>query len=369
MVTCVVNNTRNKTVFYLLSFCEFGRDRMGASATITLPAEPAIAFDTFVEELRSALTVRGIRFETGPNGGLVESGRQIADVTSWQPGAEILLQWHQPEWKKEVTPNLVEFRFEPIERGTHLTLTYDRWENLFDDLGNELAGWFAGQVAAPLLQSMTPVRFEDWIIDRAARRPSGAKARTTYRNPVYHKPNFLAILDILQLRPSDYLLEVGCGGGAFLKDALRSDCKAEAIDHSREMVHLARDVNHADIREGRLDIVEAEADRLPYSDAIFTCAVMTGVFSFLQNPVGALREIYRVLVKGGRLVVFTGSKELRGTPAAPELIASRLSFYEDNELLELAHEAGFGIERVERPNLESFARQADVPLEHQHLFS
>ena len=342
---------------------------MVASATITLRTEPAIAFDILVEELRSALAARGIQFETGPNGGLVESGCQIADVTSWQPGAKILLEWHQPEWKKEVTPNLVEFRFEPIERGTRLTLTYDRWENLFDDLGNELAGWFAGQVAAPLLQSMTPVRFEDWIIDRAARRPSGAKARTTYRNPVYHKPNFLAILDILQLRPSDYLLEVGCGGGAFLKDALRSDCKAAAIDHSREMVHLARDVNDADIREGRLDIVEAEADRLPYSDAIFTCAVMTGVFSFLQNPVGALREIYRVLVKGGRLVVFTGSKELRGTPAAPEPMASRLRFYEDNELLGFAREAGFDTVRVDRPNLESFARQAGVPLEQQHLFS
>jgi SAM-dependent methyltransferase len=342
---------------------------MGASATITLQTEPAIAFDTFVEELRSALVVRGIQFETGPDGRIVEGGREIASVLSWQPGRKIVFDWHQLEWKKEVAPTLVEFRFEPNGDETRLILTYDRWEYLFDDRGSELVGWFAGQVAAPLLQAMTPVRFEDWITDRAARRPSGHKARATYRDPLYHRPNFLAILDILHLRPSDYLLEVGCGGGAFLKDALRHNCRAAAIDHSREMVHLARDVNHEAMREGRLVIVEAEVDWLPYSDSMFTCAVMTGVFSFLQNPVAALREIYRVLTKGGRLVVFTGSKELRGTPAAPEPIASRLNFYEDDELWGLAREAGFNTVRVERPNLESFARQAGVPLEHQHLFS
>jgi len=41
-------------------------------------------------------------------------------------------------------------------------------------------------------------------------------------------------------------------------------------------------------------------------------------------------------------VLFTGTKALVGTPAAPEPVASRLHFYEDNELIELAHKAGFG---------------------------
>jgi len=72
----------------------------------------------------------------------------------------------------------------------------------------------------------------DWITDRRARRPSGPKARVVYRDPLYHRPNLKAILNVLRLTPDDYLLEVGCGGGAFLADALKSGCKAAAVDHS-----------------------------------------------------------------------------------------------------------------------------------------
>jgi len=96
---------------------------------------------------------------------------------------------------------------------------------------------------------------------------------------------------------------------------------------------------------------------------------MTGVFGFLSAPLAALSEIHRVLSKDGRLVVYTSTKELRGTPAAPEPIASRLRFYEDHELEDLAREAGFNQVRVERPSLEGFARQANVPSEDIALFS
>jgi ubiquinone/menaquinone biosynthesis C-methylase UbiE len=135
---------------------------------------------------------------------------------------------------------------------------------------------------------------------------------------LYHRPNFKAILAVLGLRPDDNLLEVGCGGGAFLQDALKSGCKAAAIDHSSDMVRVAREVNHAAIQQNRLEIREADASSLPYPDGIFSGAVMTGVFGFITNPLQALSEIRRVLAPGGRLVLFTGSKELRGTPAAPE---------------------------------------------------
>ena len=179
----------------------------------------------------------------------------------------------------------------------------------------------------------------------------------------------MAILNTLRLMPSDYLIEVGCGGGKFLKDALQSGCRAAAVDHSHEMVKLASEVNRQALADGRLVIREAEADQLPYSDGTFTCAVMTGVFGFLSDPLAALSEIHRVLSKDGRLVVYTSTKELRGTPAAPEPIASRLRFYEDGELEDLAHEAGFNQARVKRPSLEGFARQANVPPEDFALFS
>jgi len=95
---------------------------------------------------------------------------------------------------------------------------------------------------------------------------------------------------------------------------------------------------------------------------------MTGVFGFISNPVAVLSEIRRVLAPGGRFVLFTGTKKLLGTPAAPEPVASRLYFYEDNELEELARKAGFAEAHFEHIDFEPLARGAGVPEEHLALF-
>jgi hypothetical protein len=53
-----------------------------------------------------------------------------------------------------------------------------------------------------------------------------------------------------------------------------------------------------------------------------------------------LSECLRVLRPDGRLAVYTGGPELRGTPAAPEPIASHAHFYTEDELADLAVHAG-----------------------------
>ncbi|MGH9464907.1 MAG: class I SAM-dependent methyltransferase, partial [Thermoanaerobaculia bacterium] len=258
--------------------------------------------------------------------------------------------------------------FEAVAGGTRVTLEHGGWGRLIGDAA-ELAGWFAGEVLAPLLRATAPARFGDWLTDRGARRPSGALARATYRDPVYHYPNFQVILAELALDAGDYLLEVGCGGGALLKDALRTGCRAAAVDHSPDMVRLARDTNHEAIRDGRLEILEANADRLPFPGDTFTCAAMTAVLGFLPDPVEALAEIRRVLRLGGRLVALGSDPEVRGTMAAPEPMASRLRFYDDDELGRLGREAGFETVTVVRRSLEPFARDAGVPEAHLALFA
>ena len=118
-----------------------------------------------------------------------------------------------------------------------------------------------------------------------------------------------------------------------------------------------------------LEVLQASADQLPFADTTFTCAAMTGVLGFLPDPVAALRELWRVLVEGGRIVVLGSDPALRGTPAAPEPMASHLQFYEDDELQQLAVEAGFAEATVVRRDLELFARQVGVPEEHLALFA
>ncbi|MBZ5587614.1 MAG: methyltransferase domain-containing protein [Acidobacteriia bacterium] len=336
-------------------------------ASIDVALEPAAAFGALVDELTVALAKSGIRFEAGPSGRIVEGESAVGDVVSWMPGKGIALRWHPADWSPDEATE-IDLRFEPSGGGTTVVLEHRGWGRLVGEAG-EVVGWFADQAVAPLLRATAPRGLGDWLTDRRARRPAGSEARGVYRDPLYHYPNFHVILEELELTPDDVLLEVGCGGGALLKKALESGCRAAAVDHSPDMVRLARDANRDAVTEGRLTVQEASADRLPFPDATFTCAAMTGVLGFLPDPVAALAEIRRVLVPGGRFVGLGSDPELRGTPAAPEPMASRLRFYGDRELDELGRSAGFAEVRVVRRGLEPFAREAGVPEEHLFLFA
>lgn len=340
---------------------------MSIRVSIELGLTPSAAFDQFVDELSSGLVRLGLELIPGRNGRVSKGATELGRVLGWDPGKQINLEWQSTDWDPKTTTR-IDARFEPAMDGTRVTVEYHDPSRLVNNDSNELTGWFAGEVIAPLLVAVSPGRFGDWLTDRRARRPSGAQARTTYRDPTYHRPNFKAILNKLKLTPEDRLLEVGCGGGALLNEALRSGCKAVGIDHSSEMVKLAQESNSAAVRDQRLDIREAKADHIPYPDDSFTCAVMTGVFGFLDDPVKVMGEIYRTLKKDGRLIVFTGSPKTRGTIAAPEPMASRLHFHEDEELKQYAMKVGFLDVNVERPDLSIYAREAGVPEEHIGLF-
>jgi len=329
--------------------------------------KPKEAFDAFVDELPIALESRGLRLEgTSRDARITERGVQVGVIDEWDAGKRMSIRWSPKTWDSG-TESRVTIVFAAYGGGTRITFESRGWGEVIGGDGRELLGWFAGEVVAPLFSVSAPSRLGDWITDRHARRPSGASSRGFYENPVYHWPNFLAILDVLSLKRTDNLVEVGCGGGAFLREALKSGCRASAIDHSPDMVRLAERVNHDSLAEGRLKVEVAEAQKLPYPSATFTCAAMTGVLPFLPQPAKTFREVHRVLKKGGRFVLFTGTKELRGTPAAPEPIASRLHFYEDAELEEMARAAGFEAE-VRHPSLFEFAKKSGVPKSDLEMF-
>jgi SAM-dependent methyltransferase len=196
---------------------------------------------------------------------------------------------------------------------------------------DDLAAWVDSHLALSEL--------DDWLTDRVARNPSGSRARAVYGADDVHDFARRAILDALGLGPGDELLDVGCGGGLLLRDAAASGCRTTGLDHSPTMVALARE------RAPQAQVVAGDANRMPFPDASFTAVSMSVVFFFLDDPVGVLRECRRVLRPGGRLAVYTTAPELRGTPAAPEPVASLGHFYTDPQLARLAERAGFA--RVE----------------------
>ena len=142
--------------------------------SLELALAPQAAFDVLVEELAAGLARAGIVFEPGPGGCVIEGEFEIGRVIRWTPGEQILLEWHPANWQPDETTE-VELRLvarSQAEGGTRAVLELRGWGRLTGS-PDELAGWFAGEVAAPFLRATAPAALGDWLTDRRARRPSG----------------------------------------------------------------------------------------------------------------------------------------------------------------------------------------------------
>ncbi len=321
---------------------------------------PAAAFEILADRLVDGLRRLGIELEPRTRGGVVDRGQTFGRVAAWRVGREFRIVGRPVTWGKSRTV-AVHLLIQPGGRGSRVRLEVDGWPELVDSLGGGVLDWYAGTFLPQVVRPFGPTSLGDWFTDRNARRPTGDRAIANYRDPTFHWPNFLLILDRIRLSPSDRLLEVACGGGAFLHRALESGCTARGIDHSPDMLRTARALNRDAIAAGRLEILEGEADHLPAPDGTYTCCVCTGALGFFPDAAASVREMYRALAPGGRLAVYSSSSKLRGTPATPEPLASRLQFFEPKELRALARDAGFTDVRIEATDEESYARKAGLP--------
>lgn len=121
----------------------------------------------------------------------------------------------------------------------------------------------------------------------------------------------MATLDAASLRPGDRLIDVGCGTGELAITAAHllagkngeHDGVAVGIDATPGMVEAARRRAYQLASPARFELAVAES--LPFSDASANAVVSTFFFHHLPTEVKreALREMWRVLAPGGRLVI------------------------------------------------------------------
>jgi ubiquinone/menaquinone biosynthesis C-methylase UbiE len=183
----------------------------------------------------------------------------------------------------------------------------------------------------------------DWLLEPMTSRPSGPIGRALYRDATsLHGRAWQSAHERLELRTTDRLLDVGCGGGTFLNQALESVASAAGLDHSPDMIEVARANNAAAVADDRLDLRVGDAGALPWDDGTFDVVTNLAAIDAMQRPDAVLRETARVLVSGGRCLVATMARP-EGDDAGARLMRWLMPrLYREAELAELLAGAGFG---------------------------
>jgi len=97
--------------------------------------------------------------------------------------------------------------------------------------------------------------------------------------------------------PADTVLDVATGTGAVAAELIRQKgCRVVGLDQSAEMLAEARRRLPAAV-----ELVEGEADHLPFPDASFDALTFTYLMRYVDDPGATLRELARVVRPGGTI--------------------------------------------------------------------
>lgn len=121
-------------------------------------------------------------------------------------------------------------------------------------------------------------------------------------------------------RHADRVLDVATGTGLVAAELLsRCECSVVGVDQSAAMLAHAR-ARFASSPGARVELLEAEAERLPFADGSFDVLTFTYLLRYVDDPAQTMRELARVLRPGGRVAAL----EFGVPRAAPARLAWRL---------------------------------------------
>lgn len=100
----------------------------------------------------------------------------------------------------------------------------------------------------------------------------------------------------MECGPGDTVLDVATGTGAVARELLRTGCNVVGLDQSAGMLAEARRRLPPEVQ-----LVEGNAERLPFEDASFDGLTFTYLLRYVEDPAATLRELTRV-VRPGRTI-------------------------------------------------------------------
>jgi demethylmenaquinone methyltransferase/2-methoxy-6-polyprenyl-1,4-benzoquinol methylase len=128
-----------------------------------------------------------------------------------------------------------------------------------------------------------------------------------------------ALVSAIAPAAGERVLDVATGTGMVAAELLaRADCAVVGIDQSPQMLAGAR-ARFAGVEGSRVELVEGEAERLPFADESFDGLTFTYLLRYVDDPRATVAELARVVRPGGRVA----SLEFGVPPWAPARAAWR----------------------------------------------
>jgi len=129
-----------------------------------------------------------------------------------------------------------------------------------------------------------------------------------------------ALIELCHIGEDKYVLDVGCGAGVTpCYIAKRYGCRVVGVDISERMVERSRERANREKVADRVEFRVADAQDLPFEDALFDAVFTESVTSFPEDKQKAVNEYVRVTKPGG-YVGLNESTWLK-VPLPPEVVA------------------------------------------------
>jgi SAM-dependent methyltransferase len=163
--------------------------------------------------------------------------------------------------------------------------------------------------------------------------------------PSNRRRNVWAV-SLLDVRPSDRVLEIGYGPGIAVREIARRATRGEVIgvDWSAVMRSQAARRNAAAIRAGRVSLIVASVEDLPTFDHPFDKILAVNNMGMWPDPAARLKGLAGMLRSGG-LIAIVSQPRTPGATAETTAAAAR-------EIVALLEAAGFTEIRVETLGLK-----------------
>jgi SAM-dependent methyltransferase len=110
-------------------------------------------------------------------------------------------------------------------------------------------------------------------------------------------PLWEAMLDAAAVGPGTHVLDAGCGAGGASARAVYRGAYVNGLDAAEALLTIAR----RRAPDGDFHLGDLEA--LPYANGAFEAILVADVLPYVANRATALREVRRVCVPGGRVVL------------------------------------------------------------------